>query len=156
VALNRKCENNVTALPDEKTGVIGRVIEHDMPVIYSFDSNLPVPEMLQSLGWLAVVSWKYDGSTNNGMPPQELNQRMILLESSIEEHAWGSQLYRAYGRTGNGRKELVYYTSSQETFLQGINAALTGIPVFPINITFYADAGWEDLKRLQSDFAGKA
>ena len=139
----------------ENSGVIGRIVEDGFPVIYSFESDLPPPPIIQSLSLLTVVSWQYDGSSNNGMPPTDVNEQMVDLEDAIEDHQWRGSLYRAYGRTGNGLKELVYYIASQEAFLEGINAALAGRPRFPIKITFYPDAAWDDLKRVQADFAAK-
>ncbi len=125
-------------------------------MVVSFESELPSAQTMQELRLLAVVAWRYDGSLNNGMPPPELRQSMIALEDLIEKHNWARPIYRAYGRTGNNLKELVYYTNSQEAFHEGINAALCKAPRYPIDITFYADEEWDDLRQLQTDFVRKA
>lgn len=33
-----------------------------------FVNELPESEVRNQLAWLTVLSWKYDGATNNGMP----------------------------------------------------------------------------------------
>lgn len=147
----------MTANAEEKKGIIGRIYEDGAPVIYKFVSELPGDAVRAQLPWLVVISWKYDGESNNGMPPNDENQRMIALEEAIEDHVESDDVLRhAYSRTGNNLKELVYYLRDQEQFLQSFNKALSDHPRYPIEINFYADAEWEDLRRLLSDFSKTA
>jgi hypothetical protein len=140
----------------EEKGIIGRVYEDDMPVIYKFVNELPESEVRNQLAWLTVLSWKYDGATNNGMPLEAENQRMIVLEDTIEDGIESDSILRhVYSRTGNNLKEFVYYIHDQEEFLASFNKAVDGHPQYPIEINFYEDGEWEDFKKLLNDFKPK-
>ena len=56
---------------DEPKGIIGKTVEKGFPVIWSFVNELPSHSEREQLPWLTVVSWTYDGSVRNGMPPPE-------------------------------------------------------------------------------------
>ncbi|MCD8521063.1 MAG: DUF695 domain-containing protein [Saccharospirillaceae bacterium] len=143
----------MTANAEEEKGIIGRVYEDGLPVIYKFVNELPEDTVRSHLSWLTVISWKYDGESNNGMPLNDENKNMIILEDAIEDHIENDQVLRhAYSRTGNNLKELVYYINDQDKFLEAFNKALNGHPRYPIEISFYQDAEWEDFKRLLNDF----
>lgn len=147
----------ISANAEEEKGIIGRVHENGLPVIYKFVNKLPQNTIRSNLSWLTVISWKYEGSLNNGMPLSDENQRMITLEDAIEDHIENDQVLRhVYSRTGNNLKELVYYINDQEKFLETFNKALSGHPRYPIEINFYQDSDWEDFKRLLNNFAKAA
>ncbi|ARU27925.1 DUF695 domain-containing protein [Cellvibrio sp. PSBB006] len=144
----------MTANAEEEKGIIGRVYEDGAPVIYKFVDELPQDTIRSNLPWLTVISWKYDGSSNNGMPLNDDNQRMITLEDAIQDHIENDQVLRhVYSRTGNNLKELVYHINDRDVFLEVFNDALSDHPHYPIEINFYQDAEWEDFKRLLSDFS---
>jgi hypothetical protein len=83
------------------------------------------------------------------MPPDEINQRMLALEQSIEESVAKQDLcLHAYSRTGNHLKEFVYYISGREDFLAAFNNALQSHPRYPIEINFYEDPDWQDFKKI--------
>lgn len=56
---------------EEQNGVIGRYYENDLPVIMKFVDKLPNERSMKKLPFLTVVSWKYDGNENNGMPSKK-------------------------------------------------------------------------------------
>ncbi|SDK61396.1 DUF695 domain-containing protein [Microbulbifer yueqingensis] len=144
----------MTANAEEGKGIIGRVYENGAPVIYKFVNELPGDDIRAGLPWLAVISWKYDGSSNNGMPLEKDNQGMIALEDAIEDHIESDGFLRhVYSRTGNDLKELVYYIGDQERFLEALNNTLGSHPRYPIEINFYEDRSWEDFRRLLTDFS---
>ncbi|MDJ0832570.1 MAG: DUF695 domain-containing protein [Gammaproteobacteria bacterium] len=144
----------MTINAEEEKGIIGRVYEDGAPVIYKFVNDLPEESVRANLTWLTVIAWKYDGSSNNGMPVADVNQRMIALEVAIEENIENySVLRHVYSRTGNNLKELVYYIHDRENFLEIFNSVLSGHPRYPIEINFYEDNEWKDFKRLLNDFS---
>lgn len=144
----------VTAITEEEKGIIGRVYEDGAPVIYKFVNEIPGDAVRTKLSWLAVISWKYDGTSNSGMPLKDDNQRMIALEDSIEDHIENDDVLRhVYSRTGNNLKELVYYIYDQEQFLEIFNKTFSGHPRYPIEIQFYQDAEWEDFVKLLNEFS---
>ena len=102
---------------------------------------------------LSVVSWQYDGIENNGMPLSAINKKMIALEDALENTMITSKRYQhAYSRTGNNLKELVFYSSSQDDFMRLLNMTLAEHERYPIEITFYEDQEWSELKKLLEDF----
>jgi len=139
---------------EDELGIIGEVYEDGFPVIYKFVNEMPVKDVRESLQWLTVISWKYDGSSNNGMPLSDENQRMIILEDAIEHYIENDGVLRhVYSRTGNSLKELVYYIHDQDQFLAELNKALSTHKRYPIEISFYKDEKWEDFQKLLDDFA---
>ena len=138
---------------DKPKGVIGRYYENELPVILKFINELPDKKTMEKLPFLTVVSWKYDGIKNNGMPPKGINKKMIVLENAIEKSMDISDFFtHAYSRTGNNLKELVYYTTKQDDFINMLNKTLEKHDVYPIEIEFYEDIEWIDFKRVLNDF----
>ena len=124
-------------------GVIARSYESGLPVIWAFADVPPLQSTREALPWLTVISWRYDDSSRNGMPPKPLNERMIALEDAIEGAVVRSGFCEhAISRTGNQLKELVYYINDRDTFLARFNDALRDHERYPIAITFYHDPEW--------------
>lgn len=144
---------NMTVKAEEEKGTIGHVNEDGLPVIYKFVNELPQDIVRSNLTWLTVISWKYDGESNNGMPLNDDNQSMMVLENAIGDNIENEQVLRhVYSRTGNNLKELVYYIHDTDKFLEIFNKTFSGHPRYPIEINFYPDAEWGDFKRLLNDF----
>lgn len=137
-------------------GIIGRSYEDGLPVIYKLVEEIPEESLRAASPWLTVVSWKYDGSGNNGMPEKDLNQSMVRLEGAIEGALVRPGFCRhAYSRTGNGLKELAYYISDREAFMSAFNDAMSRNPRYPIEINFYNDPEWQDFVGLLEAFRRK-
>ena len=114
---------------------------------------MPPAEIRNRLSWLTVISWKYDGQINNGMPLKEENQGMIKLEETIENEVENDEIMRhVYSRTGNNLKELVYCIHDRDQFHSVFNKALVNQPRYPIEIKFYKDKEWEDFHKLLNGF----
>jgi len=138
---------------DENKGIIGEYYVDDLPVIVKLVNELPNKSTIEKLPFLTVVSWKYDGSANNGMPPAEINERMIVLEDSlVSSISKSNKFLHAYSRTGNNLKEFLYYSTSQVEFMNMLNKTLEKHDVYPIEINFYEDPTWSEFKKLLSDF----
>ncbi|WP_290536986.1 DUF695 domain-containing protein [Alcanivorax sp.] len=119
------------------------------PVIYKFIHELPDEAQRKKLPWLAVVSWKYDGSETNGLPPSLVNDRMIELENGLEAIEGRKIIYLdVYTATGNNLKEFVFYIADREEFMEKFNESLSGHKPYPIGINFYEDKAWKDLNEL--------
>jgi len=141
----------------EETWSVGETKIQGKPVVYKFMNELPEVAQRNKVSWLTVISWKYDGSTNNGMPPKDINEAMIQLEDGLETIEGRETLYfDVYSATGNDLKEFVFYIADREKFMSNFNKALNGHPAYPIEINFYEDKEWSDLAKLQSDFGGAA
>ncbi len=150
-AQNKKSENIKST--EKHKGIIGRYYENDLPVIMKFVNELPENKIMTGLPFLTVISWKYDGSENNGMPETEVNNRMIILEDAIEDSMESTDLFtHVYSRTGNNLKEFTYYSKSQKDFMEILNLTLKKHNVYPIEINFYEDKEWTDFKKVIEDF----
>ncbi|MGF1831756.1 DUF695 domain-containing protein [Photobacterium angustum] len=137
----------------EETWSVGEAKIQGRPVVYKFINEFPDDSTRSKMEWLTVVSWKYDGSTNNGMPPKHVNELMIKLEDGLETIKGREGLYfDVYSATGNDLKEFVFYIADREIFMKQFNEALSGHEVYPIEVNFYQDKEWSDLKKLQADF----
>ncbi len=136
----------------EETWIVAKSSVKGIPVVYKLMNELPDEITRGKLPWLTVVSWKYDGSTNNGMPTQDINEGMIELEDRLEAIAGREAIYLdVYSATGNDLKEFVFYISDQTEFMENFNDAMSEKPRYPIEINFYEDKEWSDLANLQSD-----
>ena len=142
-----------TANSTDETGVIGRIYEDGLPLIYSFVNEQPSQEDIARFQWLTIVSWKYDGSHNNGMPSEETNNQMIALEDSLSNQFGSSpNSIWVFNRTGNHLKEFAYYINDRDAFIESLNQALSSHPRYPIEITFYKDPTWQEIRNLIEEF----
>lgn len=149
-------KKEVAESQEENKGIIGRYYENELPVIMKFVNELPENKIIKTLPFLTVVSWKYDGSDNNGMPLKEINDKMINLEDALDASIESSSLFRhVYSRTGNNLKEFVYYSNNQNDFITMINKALEKHEKYPIEINFYEDKEWTEFKSVINDFKNK-
>jgi len=137
----------------EHKGIIGKSYEDDFPVIWRFVNESPSTEKRKQLPWLTVISWKYDGADNNGMPEATVNEKMLSLEDALTEQVEKSDFCEhAYSRTGNNLKEFVYYISDRDLFIERLNKALKAHQSYPIEIDFYEDPDWKEFYNLVNDF----
>ncbi len=136
----------------QEKGIIGEIVEDGFPVVFNLIDEFPSEDTRGRFGWLTVVSWKYDGSQRNGMPAEGVNLRMIDLEHAIEDLEQEGYCRHAYSRTGNSLKELAYYISDRDRFMEAFNEALKDQPPYPIEITFYEDRAWKDFRKILEMF----
>ncbi|NVK84510.1 MAG: DUF695 domain-containing protein [Cytophagia bacterium] len=137
---------------ENQKGVIGEYYESGKPVIVKFVNEIPNDETIRNLPWLTIISWKYDPEINNGMPPKEVNEKMIKLENALEVFYSIVNTRWIYNRTGNGLKEFNYQISDRDQFIKELNKALRGHERYPIEITFYEDSDWKEFRKLVKDF----
>ncbi|QLF93448.1 DUF695 domain-containing protein [Pseudomonas sp. ABC1] len=124
------------------------------PLVFKFINETPTPDIRQQMPWLTVVSWKYDGSENGGMPSDAVNASLIQLEDHLEKIEGEGTLYLpVYSVTGNNLKEFVFHIADRERFMENFNQALQGQPVYPIGINFYEDKEWSELAKLHKGVA---
>ena len=135
----------------DATGVIAQGEEDGLPVLYRYIDETPSDERRQQLQWLTVIEWLYDREVRNGMPPEDVNAQMVVLEETIEDRVVEPGFCEhAVSRTGNGKKEFSYYIHDRDAFIERFNEALAGQPVYPIEITFFHDPEWKDFSMIRS------
>jgi hypothetical protein len=138
---------------EKETGVIGKVYENGLPVIYAFVNEDPTQENIARFSSLTIISWEYDGSNNNGMPEEEINMQMLTLEDALsQEFENSTNSMWVFNRTGNNLKEFAYYINSRDKFIEDLNKALSSHPQFPIDIKFYDDPNWLEITQLLKEF----
>ena len=65
-------------MAEEGGGVIGKMMEGGLPIIYSFDSCIP-EIVVESFPLLVVLKWEYKGNDNNGMPSKSDQEKIYQL-----------------------------------------------------------------------------
>lgn len=144
---NDSKEEFIMANNIDTKGVILKSTEDGCPVILAISKGNYTAENIRKFPQLIIIAWKYDGSQNNGMPPKEVNERMIIFEEALEKDVIGKGYgIHAVSRTGNNLKEFEYYFAEQAEFMEQFNQALLKFERFPIDIKFYKDSKWEELK----------
>ena len=134
----------------------GRIVEtwkDGLPILWTYVPELPAEETRRAIPWLTVIRWDYEGTANNGMPQVEENQRMLKLESALGRIERADFCVESYRRVGAGLREFVYYIADRDKFLDALNAHVAGEPRFPIEIKFYKDETWSELRDLINDFS---
>jgi len=126
-----------------------------LPIIIKVMEDFPPENVRERFGWLAVISWRYDASENNGMPVPAVNDQMIQLEHAIDTIQENELCVQVYSKTGNGLKELVYYIGDRDEFMQTLNDALSDQPRYPLEIEFFEDPEWGDLMTVQRVYLRK-
>ena len=140
-------------LEKEPLGIVGTAKIDGKRVVYRFVTRGPTDEQRKNLPWCAVVSWKYDGTENEGMPAKAVQERMRVLDDSLEKGVVKEgSCEHLISRTGNNLKELIYYIRDRDAFIEQLNNALADHEAFPIEIEFFADPEWKELMDLRADF----
>ena len=97
---------------------------------------------------LILVTWTYRDS-ESGMPDGAILAAIETFETalfaSLHADDWASE---AAAITGNGAKQWRFYTEDAQDFMTRFTAAMTGHPVYPIEIEAHADPEWQALQEL--------
>lgn len=132
---------------------ICRIKENGYPLVYSILSQCPDASIQRVCQWLTVISLEYKCQDRNRMPGdldlRKIEKLDLALDAGFDE---SPSVIEGYRRTGNGLREWVYYSRDQSEFSQLLNQCLASHSPYPIEIKFYQDPVWEDLKELQEEF----
>lgn len=134
----------------------GRIVEtkkDGLPILWTYFPEIPEEAERRVTPWLTIVRWEYDGSGNNGMPSATVNQQMLQLEEILAQIERPKSLIEAYRRVGAGLREYVLYIADRENFLKEFNSRAAAHPRYPIEIRFYEDEAWSELRDLIDDFS---
>ena len=135
----------------ETRGRIVKTCKDGLPILWTYVPEMPEESSRRALPWLTVVRWEYDGSENNGMPHADENQRMLMLEAALLKIERPEMCVEAYRRIGAGLREFVYYIGDRERFIEEFNDHVAEDPRYPIEIKFYKDETWSELRDLIND-----
>jgi hypothetical protein len=99
-----------------------------------------------------IVVWKY--CSESGQPEASEHQQMNLLEDSIARFRDQENFATlAIVSTGEGLREWTYYVHSEDEFIARLDAALTEMPPFPIEIHVAHDRDWEAYEQFRRSVA---
>ena len=85
------------------------------------------------------------------MPSEEVNQGMLGLADTLGKIERPAFCHEAYRRVGCGLREFVFYVSDRNQFMLELNDLLAEHPRYPIEIKFFEDPEWSELKQLIGD-----
>lgn len=140
----------------ETRGLVVKTCKDGLPILWTYVPEMPEGNSRRAMPWLVVVRWDYDGSRNNGMPLSEENHQMLLLEAALAQIERPDFCVEVYRRIGAGRREFVYYVVDTERFLEEFNDYVAGDPRYPIEIKFYKDETWSELRDLINDLGNSS
>lgn len=112
------------------------------PMIVRFRSNVPAGVDIKQYPHLLVVSWKYEPWSEEGMPSESDNERMVLFEQLLDSLEAKRTAFMTVAVTCNGVKEWQWQSRDHEETMKSLNSALSGQNPFPIEISQQEDPGW--------------
>ncbi len=123
----------------------------DGPILVRIRTGEPGPEDCEHFRNLVIVRWAYDPAENGGLPSAAVIEKMEVLEEALfaqfdEDSAIGCGVAVM---TLAGTREWRFYTPDTPQFAAGFNAALDGLPIFPIEIETFSDPDWNAFAELK-------
>ncbi|MGQ3051898.1 MAG: DUF695 domain-containing protein [Roseateles sp.] len=135
----------------DRKGKVFRTLKDGLPILWTLVPEMPQEVVRSALNWLVVISWKYDGSADNGMPKDDVNAEMLKFERALVTLEGPNSCFEAYRRIGNHLREFVLYIADRDDFMAAFNGRLAEHPHYPIDIKFYQDESWSELQELIDD-----
>jgi hypothetical protein len=135
--------------PDaEDPWLIASTEEEGLRVLYRMRQKLPDGIDTTRYPHLMNIYWHFDGTTNEGMPPTAVYDRMAELEEMLEPLEGAATGFLVLSITGNNRKEWAWYVADPHAYMAQANAALVGVDPFPVEFEAAMDADWRNFKDL--------
>lgn len=95
-----------------------------------------------------ILVWKY--KSDSGMPVLKEREAMDRMEDIIEPQVEKSGVsVLALVSTGENLREWIFYAKAEQEFIAALNKALTGQPVFPIEVHAGRDPEWSSYERFR-------
>lgn len=96
------------------------------------------------------VTWNYE-SECKGMPSEELSEQMEAVTQTLEKVFAKDPVAVMTGvYTGEGARDLVFYTLSLHIFQRKFNEALADYPALPLTFSAEEDSEWEEYADMLS------
>ena len=111
-------------------------------IIFRYVEKLPPDFKKESQPFRVIIQWKY--KSESGQPDkaerEEMDRFEDLITPAVEEDR---QSTLALVSTGEELREWIWYTTSDDRFLEQLNAALRSQSRFPIDILTAKDSEWQ-------------
>jgi len=116
--------------------------EDGKPLIFRSIQSVPDGVKETEYPFLVSVYWPYTSENDGGMPDAATNEAQVDFEDALENLDGPGISHLMLVVTGNGRKEWHWYVKNVEDWMQQLNSALAGKPVFPIQIENSHQPAW--------------
>lgn len=94
------------------------------------------------------VSWSYEPDCK-GMPSEEVSELMEAVSEKLEQVFHKDPVAVLTGiYTGEGARDLVFYTLSLHIFQRKFNEALAEFPSLPLDFSAEEDPSWEEYSQM--------
>lgn len=111
-------------------------------IIYRYRSEFDRTFKRSSYPDRVTIAWSY--KSTSGMPSKTERESMDRMEDLLSPYVEQTSLSTlVLVSTGEGLREWVYYTKSQDEFMAQVNKALQGLPRFPVEIDLWKDPEWK-------------
>lgn len=118
-------------------------------IIYRYRSEFDQSFKRSSYPDRVAIAWTYNSA--NGMPSKAERESMDRMEDLLAPYVEQTSLSKlVLVSTGEGLREWVYYSKSQDEFLAKVNKALRGLPRFPVEIDLWKDPEWKRYEEFKS------
>ena len=118
-------------------------------IIYNVIDSVPDRQQ-RELPYQMTITWDYDSDT--GMPSATELARMYEMEDLIKPEVERQGMARwAYTATGENWREWVFYTSSDQAFVERVRKKLSQGETYPIELTAQREPGWDTYRAVRSN-----
>jgi hypothetical protein len=149
VVLNWFRKKSPPAQPPEDNWTLARTEEDGKPVAFRYRSMVPTDVRTADYPYLINIYWRFDGSSNDGMPAPELYDRMARLEKMLDPIEGSGMGYLVLSITGNNRKEWIWYVADKQRYMASVNEVLSEVAEpFPVEFESSHDPNWESFTVL--------
>ena len=131
--------------------------DNGKPLIFRIRSKAPSFARKESFPHLLAVCWQYESPNEQGMPSQDVVERMSELEDLLTPAFEGAkQAFLTVIVTGNGVREWQWYARSPEKTMEWVNQTLGEHEPFPVQFSFQDDPEWQGYSRFLEITGGEA
>jgi hypothetical protein len=135
---------------ESRDWTVAKASDQGKPLIIRFRSTPPTGINQTNYRHMMAISWKYEPSSDAGMPSPKESDRMKGLEDLLNQAFEPvQQAFLTVVVTGNGVREWQWYSRDPAEFMSLLNKALAGHSQFPITVSKQDDPEWEAYSQFQ-------
>lgn len=106
---------------------------------YALHPKEPIDILSSEHKTVVTIEWRYD----DVVPSQELMLLFKILDNALESMTESESHIMVHSTLGDGMRELCFYTTDYDQFMETLNASLSSLPALPIGIEFDQDRKWK-------------
>jgi len=132
---------------EEEPWVMAEGSEDELPVNFRMRECVPAGIETTSYPRLINIHWRCESPENQGMPTKGVHDQMVELEQALESIEGPELGFMVLSKTGNRRKEWIWYVANEDQFFGRFSETLKGRSRFPIEIEAADDPTWKNYIR---------